>query len=304
MAEKYNPRGVDAFGLEAHPRRLHSRQAIGLQVIDQAGDVAGAEAVVDVDDRHAGRAAVQHARAAPRCRRSSRRSRPTSARRSPARDTSPATTLGSAPSMPATTMMTRAASRRALLAEQAVEAGDADVVEPLDVVAHQLSGAAPPPRRPAGPRCRRRRRGCVPLPGATSPLRKRMMPRVGVIDGVGHDARARRRTPPAWRASRAASIRGPTISAAMAAICAGVLPRPSTTSGKPCRTRSMVIDAGEPQVFERLRAKRRRAAAARRRRVSISPAGDARRATFAVVRHSLCCDRHGVGCLTFSGTVA
>ena len=55
--------------------------------------------------------------------------------------TRPATTLGSAPSMPATTMMTRAAARRRALAEQAVESGDADVVQPLDVVAHQLGRA-------------------------------------------------------------------------------------------------------------------------------------------------------------------
>ena len=40
--------------------------------------------------------------------------------------------------MPATTMMTRAASRRVAPAEQPMDAGDADVVQALDVVAHQL----------------------------------------------------------------------------------------------------------------------------------------------------------------------
>ena len=37
-------------------------------------------------------------------------------------------------------MMTRADVEARALAEQAVEAGDADVVEALDVVAHQLGG--------------------------------------------------------------------------------------------------------------------------------------------------------------------
>ena len=37
----------------------------------------------------------------------------------------------------------------------------------------------------------------------------------------------------------------------MAAIWAGVLPSPRTTSGKPWRTRAIMVDAGEPQVFER-----------------------------------------------------
>ena len=52
----------------------------------------------------------------------------------------PATTLGSAPSMPATTMITRAPSRRDALREQAMQARDADVVQPIDRVAQQLGG--------------------------------------------------------------------------------------------------------------------------------------------------------------------
>ena len=38
-------------------------------------------------------------------------------------------------------MMTRAACEAFALAEQPMQAGDADVVEALDVVAHQLGGA-------------------------------------------------------------------------------------------------------------------------------------------------------------------
>ena len=38
-------------------------------------------------------------------------------------------------------MMTRAAVEARALAEQAMEAGDADVVQPVDVVAHQLGRA-------------------------------------------------------------------------------------------------------------------------------------------------------------------
>ena len=40
--------------------------------------------------------------------------------------------------MPATTMMTRAAASRALLGEQTMQAGDAHVVHPLDVIAHDF----------------------------------------------------------------------------------------------------------------------------------------------------------------------
>ena len=50
----------------------------------------------------------------------------------------PATTLGSAPSMPATTIMTRADFEPIALREHAVDAGDADVVDAIDRVAHKL----------------------------------------------------------------------------------------------------------------------------------------------------------------------
>ena len=46
--------------------------------------------------------------------------------------TRPPTTLGSAPSIPATTMMTRAAVSRDVLSQQAVKPGDADVVQAVD----------------------------------------------------------------------------------------------------------------------------------------------------------------------------
>ena len=48
------------------------------------------------------------------------------------RSTSPPTTLGSAPSMPATTISTAALAQALVLGEQAMEAGDADVVQALD----------------------------------------------------------------------------------------------------------------------------------------------------------------------------
>ena len=52
--------------------------------------------------------------------------------------TRPPMTLASAPSMPATTMMTRAPIEAIALGEQAVKPGDADVVQPVDVVAHDI----------------------------------------------------------------------------------------------------------------------------------------------------------------------
>ena len=42
--------------------------------------------------------------------------------------------------MPATTITTRARCSRVVFAEQTVQAGDADVVEPVDRVAHDLRG--------------------------------------------------------------------------------------------------------------------------------------------------------------------
>ncbi len=92
----------------------------------------------------------------------------------------PPTTLGRAPSMPATTMMTAAASRPAALAEQPVEAGDADVVEPLDLDAHR------PPRETAASSatgmirmCRREQRSgrsrLAASGGSVSALMRRMI---------------------------------------------------------------------------------------------------------------------------------
>ena len=99
-------------------------------VVDQRRHVPRPEAVVDVDDGDAGGARVEHAEQRARGRRSWRRSRRWSARRSPGASTSPPTTLGSAPSMPATTTRTsRAAQQRSRSVEQAVDAGDADVVD-------------------------------------------------------------------------------------------------------------------------------------------------------------------------------
>jgi hypothetical protein len=102
--------------------------------------VAAPEAVVDVDDRHAERTAVQHAEQ----RRDAAEAGAVADARRHGDDrhaTRPATTLGSAPSMPATTMITRAAARRAR-SPSSGGAGDADVVQPVDVVAHQLGRRA------------------------------------------------------------------------------------------------------------------------------------------------------------------
>ena len=44
--------------------------------------------------------------------------------------------------MPATTTMTRAAASRSCSREQAMESGDADVVQPIDDVPHRLGGDA------------------------------------------------------------------------------------------------------------------------------------------------------------------
>ena len=102
--------------------------------------------------------------------------------------TSPETTLGSAPSMPATTIEHARLAELRQVVEQAVQPGHADVVDPLDVVAHQLGGdggllghrqvggagadkadAASAPRRGVAPPSRpalsrgRRRRGRAPV---------------------------------------------------------------------------------------------------------------------------------------------
>ena len=170
------------------------------KMVDQAGDAGGAESVVDVDDRRRPRRSCSACRAARRCRRSWRRSRPRSARRSPGTLTSPETTLGSAPSIPATTMMTRAASRRCAFAEQAVESGDADVVEAVDLVAHELGGAARLLRRPAGRTCPPRRPGSVPFPARRPADASDDQCRLGMIGRGRQRRRAPRRRRPGWRA--------------------------------------------------------------------------------------------------------
>ena len=78
-----------------------------------------------------------------------RRTPPTWAPRSPVREMSPPTTLGSAPSIPATTMTPAAASRSARAVEQAVNARDADVVA-LDRLDAQHAQRLQPPLRPTG----------------------------------------------------------------------------------------------------------------------------------------------------------
>ena len=63
----------------------------------------------------------------------------------------------------------------AALAEQAMQSGDADVVQPLDVVAHEFGGARRLFGDAAGRTCRRRRSRIVPVPGAMSCCRNVMM---------------------------------------------------------------------------------------------------------------------------------
>ena len=54
--------------------------------------------------------------------------------------TRPPTTLGNAPSMPATQITTRAFINAALWLQQAVDAGDAYVEDVFDLIAHESSG--------------------------------------------------------------------------------------------------------------------------------------------------------------------
>ena len=56
----------------------------------------------------------------------------------------------------------------------------------------------------------------------------------------------------------------------MAAICAGVLPRPRTTSGNPWRSGAMVVDAGEPQIFVRAGPQRVHQLGMRRGRIDLA----------------------------------
>ena len=150
--------------------------------------------------------------------------------------TSPPTTLGSAPSMPATTMMTRAAIEAVVFAEQPVEAGDADVVQPIDRVAHDLGGDG----RFLGDR-QVGRAGGGDQDRAAARRRRLPMRRVIVRASSWNDARGQRlahgvEAPRGWCASRAGCGPRPTIRSAMAAIWAGVLPWPKTTSGNPWRS--------------------------------------------------------------------
>ena len=50
--------------------------------------------------------------------------------------------------MPATAMITRAAIEAVVFGQQAMKAGDADVVQPVDVVPHDLGARWPLPRPP------------------------------------------------------------------------------------------------------------------------------------------------------------
>ena len=131
-------------------------------------------------------------------------------------------------------MITRAGVEPLALAEQAMEAGDADVVQPVDLVAHQLGGAG----RLFGDRQVRRagrRDEDRALARRDVLLRKAMMRCIGVVRRA--PARRARTASNAASLARVTSSVDPraTISAAMAAIWAGVLPRPRTTSGNPCR---------------------------------------------------------------------
>mgnify|MGYP003694277277 CR=1 FL=1 len=66
---------------------------------------------------------------------------------------SPPTTLGSAPSSPATTTSTRARAARCAVREQAVEPRDADVGDQLGAAAQHARGDERLLGAPAGPRC-------------------------------------------------------------------------------------------------------------------------------------------------------
>ena len=102
---------------------------------------------------------------------------------------------------------------------------------------------------PAGPTCPPRRSGSVLC-------RARHLPDgsddacIGVIRRLAERRPARRRS--AASVARVTSRVEPraTISAAIAAIWAGVLPKPRMTSGNPCRTRPVMVDAGKSEVFE------------------------------------------------------
>ena len=204
-------------------------------MIDQTGETGRAEAVVDVDDRDAGGAGVEHAEQGGDAAEAGAVADAGRARRSPGRRRGRRPRSGRAPSMPATTIMTRAAVEAVLGGEQAVQAGHAHVVQAVHAVVHDLGAD----RGLLGDGLvRRAGRGDQdrPDPGrdfAGPPLDD---PRGLVVDGVGDDGadglerlgrrpRDQQRVAPARRSARA-----------MAAVWAGVLPSPKITSGKPFRT--------------------------------------------------------------------
>ena len=127
---------------------------------DLGGEVAGAVAVVDVDHRDARGAGVEHREQRRRAPRRRRRSRPRSARRRPGAATRPATTLGRAPSMPATTTITAALRSRSRRPRIRCRPATPDVGHQLGAAAevrgHQLGLAGD--RQVGGARAAPRRR--------------------------------------------------------------------------------------------------------------------------------------------------
>ena len=178
------------------------------RVIDERRDRRRAESVVDVHHRHARTRSCSACRAAPRCRRSWRRSRCWSARRSPARSPGRRRRSAARPSMPATTMMTRAALRRSRSPSRRCRPATPTSYSRVtwlpitSAVTRRLFGD-----RQVG-RARRAATMIVPLPGAMSCCRSVIRPRVGVIRRARHRLAHRRRTPRRRPASPAASSRG------------------------------------------------------------------------------------------------
>ena len=119
------------------------------------GEDAGAEAVVDVDDRDAGRAGVEHRRAAPPARRTRRRSRrwsaPRPAARRPGRRPRWAARPPCRPRRPGSRRLEQLLAR----GEQPVQPGDADVGHHAAPRRRTPGRSARPRRRPARRRCRR-----------------------------------------------------------------------------------------------------------------------------------------------------
>ena len=145
-------------------------------------------------------------------------------------------------------MITRAASRRCAFGQQPVKSGDADVIQPVDVVAHHLGGDTRPPRPLV---CQR-----FPLPRQESALARAdfgaPLDDSGLVRGNTRRARAWLRQ----RRSASASVRvtsrlcprrrWPRRSAAIcSASCPGRRRLPETPGG-----RAMVVDPGETEVFD------------------------------------------------------